>query len=233
MSQHPPPPYPHPEDVAAASGAVSRQAYSKALTAAALQHQDQSSVAGNTGATAAAAPALQHQEQSQYAVTTGATAASALQHQEQSQYAVTTGATAAAAASSSSVVAPEEKAKTLEELKVSLQEQIDKIRDTREKIYTVFEALKNSPTPTAVSIPEFGSSVDTANLELQTAKEELEKYKKKTNVDDTSLAGGSSSSKSKSKKKRKSYKSYHPEIGKTRKHHSHDDHKRVSFVHQA
>ena len=45
------------------------------------------------------------------------------------------------------------------------------------------------------------------------------------------LGGGSS--KSKSKKKRKSYKSYHPEIGKTRKHHSHDDHKRVSFVHQA
>lgn len=42
--------------------------------------------------------------------------------------------------------------------------------------------------------------------------------------------GGSSSS---SKKNRKSYKSYHPEIGKTRKHHSHDEHKRVSFVHQA
>ena len=41
------------------------------------------------------------------------------------------------------------------------------------------------------------------------------------------IAGGSSS---KSKKSRKSHKSYHPDIGKTRKHH-HSHHKKVSFVH--
>ena len=41
--------------------------------------------------------------------------------------------------------------------------------------------------------------------------------------------GGSSAS----KKNRKSHKSYHPGIGKTRKHHSHSEPKRVSFVHQS
>lgn len=45
--------------------------------------------------------------------------------------------------------------------------------------------------------------------------------------------GGGSSSSSSSKKNRKSHKSYHPDIGKTRKHHSHTEPKRVSFVHQA
>ena len=39
--------------------------------------------------------------------------------------------------------------------------------------------------------------------------------------------GGSSS---KSKKNRKSHKSYHPDIGKTKKHH-HSHHKKISFVH--
>ena len=41
--------------------------------------------------------------------------------------------------------------------------------------------------------------------------------------------GGSSSS-SVSKKSRKSHKSYHPGIGKTKKHH-HSHHKKISFVH--
>lgn len=51
---------------------------------------------------------------------------------------------------------------------------------------------------------------------------------------DTKLqGGGGSSSSSSSKKNRKSHKSYHPDIGKTRKHHSHTEPKRVSFVHQA
>lgn len=45
--------------------------------------------------------------------------------------------------------------------------------------------------------------------------------------------GGGGSSSSYSKKNRKSHKSYHPGIGKTRKHHSHSEPKRVSFVHQA
>jgi hypothetical protein len=42
--------------------------------------------------------------------------------------------------------------------------------------------------------------------------------------------GGGSSSSSKSKKNRKSHKSYHPDIGKTRKHH-HIHHNKISFVH--
>jgi hypothetical protein len=47
----------------------------------------------------------------------------------------------------------------------------------------------------------------------------------------TSTGGSSSST---SKKNRKSHKSYHPGIGKTRKHsNSHDEPKRVSFVHHA
>jgi hypothetical protein len=51
------------------------------------------------------------------------------------------------------------------------------------------------------------------------------------NRDKKQNGGGSSSS---SKKNRKSHKSYHPGIGKTRKHHhSHSEPKRVSFVHQA
>ena len=41
------------------------------------------------------------------------------------------------------------------------------------------------------------------------------------------MVGGSSS---KSKKNRKSHKSYHPDIGKTKKHH-HRHHKKISFVH--
>lgn len=221
MSQHPPPPYPHPEDVAAATATAEQQRQTTAkelIAAAASQHQ----------------PQQQQQQQEQSSDVVIATAAS--QHRLQSQDTVNTGATAAAEAlQQQSIDAVTEDSPLIlqEKLKASLQEQIDKIRVTREKIYAAFEALKNSPTPTAVSITEFGSSVDTANLELQTAKAALAQYKKKTNVNDTSLAGGSSSSKSKSKKKRKSYKSYHPEIGKTRKHHSHDDHKRVSFVHQA
>lgn len=49
----------------------------------------------------------------------------------------------------------------------------------------------------------------------------------------TKSQGGGGSSSSYSKKNRKSHKSYHPCIGKTRKHHSHSEPKRVSFVHQA
>jgi hypothetical protein len=55
--------------------------------------------------------------------------------------------------------------------------------------------------------------------------------KKYLTVAPSEHGGGSSSSSS--KKNRKSHKSYHPDIGKTRKHHYNADHKRVSFVHQA
>ena len=48
-----------------------------------------------------------------------------------------------------------------------------------------------------------------------------------SSLDDSNPVGGSSS---KSKKSRKSHKSYHPGIGKTKKHH-HGHHKKISFFH--
>ena len=63
-------------------------------------------------------------------------------------------------------------------------------------------------------------------------KEINEKYETAITPISGTQVGGSSSSSS-SKKNRKSHKSYHPDIGKTRKHHYNADHKRVSFVHQA
>jgi hypothetical protein len=53
-------------------------------------------------------------------------------------------------------------------------------------------------------------------------------HDRKENIVDSGVGGSSAS-----KKNRKSHKSYHPGIGKTRKHHSHSEPKRVSFVHQA
>jgi hypothetical protein len=100
------------------------------------------------------------------------------------------------------------------------------------------------------------NNLDKANTELKKALAQLDAFKKAGSGSSTSTAtadpatsgllstemihdrkedsafkvGGSSSS---SKKNRKSHKSYHPGIGKTRKHHSHSEPKRISFVHQA
>ena len=89
------------------------------------------------------------------------------------------------------------------------------------------------------------NNLDAATAKLKEALAQLDAFKKAGSgssassptptsteislIDDRVGVGGSSSS----KKNRKSYKSYHPGIGKTRKHHSHSEPKRVSFVHQA
>jgi hypothetical protein len=73
-----------------------------------------------------------------------------------------------------------------------------------------------------------GSSVSTA---APATRELLSPEMTDVRMKDSAFNVGGSSS---SKKNRKSYKSYHPGIGKTRKHHhSHAEPKRVSFVHQA
>ena len=125
-------------------------------------------------------------------------------------------------------------------LEESLQKQIKQIQNTNTDINKVFKALSSASPATPEAVNKFKANVDAAKTELDTANAKLAEYKKNTNKPQFPMgplpggeALGGGSSKSKSKKKRKSYKSYHPEIGKTRKHHSHDDHKRVSFVHQA
>jgi hypothetical protein len=105
-----------------------------------------------------------------------------------------------------------------------------------------------STSPDADWINFKTNNLDKANTELKKALAQLDAFKKAGSGSSTSTAapatsklidegmirervGGSSSS---SKKNRKSHKSYHPGIGKTRKHHhSHSEPKRVSFVHQA
>jgi len=81
------------------------------------------------------------------------------------------------------------------------------------------------------------NNLDAATADLKKALAQLDAFKKAGSDSSVSTSptpsrvGGSSSS---SKKNRKSHKSYHPGIGKTRKHHhSHSEPKRVSFVHQA
>jgi hypothetical protein len=69
------------------------------------------------------------------------------------------------------------------------------------------------------------SVIDPSRHENPGVKEEA-KLDPKFNDNDY-VVGGSSS---KSKKNRKSHKSYHPDIGKTKKHH-HSHHKKISFVH--
>jgi hypothetical protein len=76
--------------------------------------------------------------------------------------------------------------------------------------------------------------LDAATAKLKEALAQLDAFKKAGSdssaiISAPSKVGGSSAS----KKNRKSHKSYHPGIGKTRKHHSHSEPKRVSFVHQA
>lgn len=77
-------------------------------------------------------------------------------------------------------------------------------------------------------------NLDAATADLKKALAQLDAFKKAGSdssaiISTPSKVGGSSAS----KKNRKSHKSYHPGIGKTRKHHSHSEPKRVSFVHQA
>ena len=96
--------------------------------------------------------------------------------------------------------------------------------ESAKRLLSSSTSLKDLATLLKELTPMFTSATDTA-------------LKKKINnlfmPGSSEHGGGGSSSSSSSKKNRKSHKSYHPDIGKTRKHHYNADHKRVSFVHQA
>jgi len=103
------------------------------------------------------------------------------------------------------------------------------------KVYGEYAVLTSKSLDTEWS--DFKTkNLDVATADLKKALAQLDAFKKAGSGSSTSTSptisrvGGSSSS---SKKNRKSHKSYHPGIGKTRKHHSHAEPKRVSFVHQA
>jgi hypothetical protein len=64
-------------------------------------------------------------------------------------------------------------------------------------------------------------------IEIDPSSHDNPRVRASANLDPNFDVGGSSS---KSKKNRKSHKSYHPDIGKTKKHH-HRHHKKISFVH--
>jgi len=158
----------------------------------------------------------------------------------------------AAAASSSPAATPDVVVaipKSIEEMR-NIYSEID---TQQEEISKKFKNLKEDST--IDDIESFETELDTKIKELRVAQQKLDEYKKgaaatpdQTKLNDKDresiieeslraihnpdgLDGGRSSSSS--KKNRKSHKSYHPGIGKTRKHHSHSEPKRISFVHQA
>jgi DNA repair exonuclease SbcCD ATPase subunit len=114
----------------------------------------------------------------------------------------------------------------------ALKEEIDNLEDQGK---SVPDNLRKNLTALRVKFEEKTTNNTSAAPKLNQTDldsiidQSLTAVGRKSDINPTN--GGSSSSSS--KKNRKSHKSYHPGIGKTRKHHSHDDHKRVSFVHQA
>ena len=108
-----------------------------------------------------------------------------------------------------------------------IDKQYTTVSDERKKLTTTSPDTEWSDFKT--------KNLDAATVDLKKALAQLDAFKKAGSdssaiISTPSKVGGSSSS---SKKNRKSHKSYHPGIGKTRKHHSHSEPKRVSFVHQA
>lgn len=100
-----------------------------------------------------------------------------------------------------------------------------------DKITVQFKAIVYTDP---ASISSFDKELEKTITGLKAAQASLDAYKKAKAIPVSGTpSGGGSSSSSSSKKNRKSHKSYHPDIGKTRKHHYNADHKRVSFVHQA
>jgi len=166
--------------------------------------------------------------------------------------------TAAAPASSSSISTPSVLAPAASPVVVTaptvteMKTIITNISAQYNKVYGEYAAL-NSKLPDTDWINFKTKNLDAATAELKKALAQLDAFKKAGSGSSTSTAapatselidegmihdrndnalevvGGSSSS----KKNRKSHKSYHPGIGKTRKHHSHSEPKRISFVHQA
>ena len=102
-----------------------------------------------------------------------------------------------------------------------------------DKINDIIQALRDKNAGYS-----FVDIIDKLNEELLNSKSRLvneidpfmhdtQGMRRGLNLDSGFVFGGSSS---KSKKSRKSHKSYHPGIGKTKKHH-HGHHKKISFVH--
>jgi hypothetical protein len=164
----------------------------------------------------------------------------------------------AAAASSSSISTPSVLAPAASPVVVTvptvteMKTIITNISAQYNKVYGEYAALTpKSPDTDWINFKT--KNLDAATAELKKALAQLDAFKKAGSGSSTSTAaparselidegmihdrndnalevvGGSSSS----KKNRKSHKSYHPGIGKTRKHHSHSEPKRISFVHQA
>jgi hypothetical protein len=117
-----------------------------------------------------------------------------------------------------------------------------KSNDEMRDIYSEIDIQYNYISPrfiqltadsTIDAIKNFETELDKKIEALRVAQQQLESFKN-SGAQSGQGGGGSSSSSSASKKNRKSHKSYHPDIGKTRKHsNSHDEPKRVSFVHHA
>jgi hypothetical protein len=135
---------------------------------------------------------------------------------------------------------------------VNTPESIEEMRNVYSSIDTQYKEIVANFTALdktdASAIKNFDTELDTRINALKVAQEQLDEYKKaattgarlQAEMNEANNTGyytggrsSSSSSSSSSKKNRKSHKSYHPEIGKTRKHHSNAEPKRVSFVHQA
>ena len=135
---------------------------------------------------------------------------------------------------------------------VNTPESIEEMRNVYSSIDTQYKEIVANFTALdktdASAIKKFDTELDTRINALKVAQEQLDVYKK-TDYEAIAKAKGydshahmltdanqdftGGSSYSSSKKNRKSHKSYHPSIGKTRKHHSNAEPKRVSFVHQA
>jgi hypothetical protein len=136
--------------------------------------------------------------------------------------AVSTAAVSVPAAAPVVVTAP-----TVTEMKTiitDIDKQYTTVSDERKKLTTA------SPDTDWSNFKK--NNLDKATADLKKALAQLDAFKKAgsdSSASTPSKVGGSSAS----KKNRKSHKSYHPGIGKTRKHHSHSEPKRVSFVHQA
>lgn len=136
---------------------------------------------------------------------------------------------------------------------VKLKAQITSVKTEYSGLQAEFVKLQSANPPTdETGWTSFGKKVETAQASLDKAAADLQAFKVKTTPDGPSSSASSASETpvatlagatlaetpgaskqggSSSKKNRKSHKSYRPIIGKTRKHHSRADPKKISFVH--
>jgi len=99
-------------------------------------------------------------------------------------------------------------------------------------VYIIEELSKQKPNYSFVDIidklnEQLFNNKSRLAIEINPSSQDIQRVRTDARLYSGFDDGGSSST---SKKNRKSHKSYHPDIGKTRKHH-HTRHKKVSFVH--